>query len=295
MSRKSWIQFSIVGFLWGIPYLLMKVAVADIPPPLIVAGRTLIGAAILIPIALHKRSFMDAVRGIKYVLPYAFLEMVGPWILITNAEKEISSGLAGLLVATVPIFATILTSLRGDHSVWAPKRIFGIAIGFVGMIALIGIESITGNSNPKAIAMVLLASLLYAYAVLMVISNLPGVDGIAINGLAMAITCIFYLPISILTWPSNPVSLNAITALIILGIFSTAIAFMIFFIVIAEIGPARSSVNVQLEPARCARCLPARHPVERARPDPPGARCREADRRHRVRHWLSQPVCHQVG
>ena len=104
----------------------MKVAVADIPPPLIVAGRTLIGAAILIPIALYRGSFMEAVRGIKYVLPYAFLEMVGPWILITNAEKEISSGLAGLLVATVPIFATIFTSLRGDHSVWEPKRVFAL-------------------------------------------------------------------------------------------------------------------------------------------------------------------------
>ena len=249
MSRKSWIQFSIVGFLWGIPYLLMKVAVADIPPPLIVAGRTLIGAAILIPIALYRGSFMEAVRGIKYVLPYAFLEMVGPWILITNAEKEISSGLAGLLVATVPIFATIFTSLRGDHSVWEPKRVFGITIGFVGMIALIGIESITGNSNLKAISMVLLASLLYAYAVLMVISNLPGVDGIAINGLAMAITCIFYLPISILTWPSNPVSLNAISALIILGVFSTAIAFALFFIVIAEIGPARGSLTTYVNTA----------------------------------------------
>ena len=249
MSRKSWIQFSIVGFLWGIPYLLMKVAVADIPPPLIVAGRTLIGAAILSPIALYRGSLMDAVRGIKYVLPYAFLEMVGPWILITNAEKEISSGLAGLLVATVPIFATIFASLRGDHSVWEPKRVFGITIGFIGIIALVGIESILGTSNLKAIAMVLLASLLYAYAVLMVISNLPGVDGIAINGLAMAITCIFYLPISILTWPSNPVSLNAITALIILGIFSTAIAFMIFFIVIAEIGPARGSLTTYVNTA----------------------------------------------
>ena len=227
----------------------MKVAVADIPPPLIVAGRTLIGAAILIPIALYRGSFMEAVRGIKYVLPYAFLEMVGPWILITNAEKEISSGLAGLLVATVPIFATIFASLRGDHSVWEPKRVFGITIGFIGIIALVGIESILGTSNLKAIAMVLLASLLYAYAVLMVISNLPGVDGIAINGLAMAITCIFYLPISILTWPSNPVSLNAITALIILGIFSTAIAFMIFFIVIAEIGPARGSLTTYVNTA----------------------------------------------
>ena len=107
MTRKSWILFGIVGFLWGIPYLLMKVAVADIPPALIVAGRTLIGAAILIPIAMKKNTFMDAIRGIKYVAPYAVLEMIGPWILITSAEQEISSGLAGLLVSTVPIFSTI--------------------------------------------------------------------------------------------------------------------------------------------------------------------------------------------
>jgi len=249
MSRKSWIQFGIVGFLWGIPYLLMKVAVEDIPPALIVAGRTLIGAAILIPIAIFNKTFMDAVRGIKYVLPYAFLEMVGPWILITSAEKEISSGLAGLLVATVPIFATIFTSMRGDHSVWQPKRIFGLVVGFIGIIALVGIESITGSSNPEAIAMVILASILYAYAVLMVTSNLPGVDGVAINGLAMAITAIFYMPISIAVWPSNPVSFDAIAALVALGVFSTAIAFMLFFIVIAEIGPARGSLTTYVNTA----------------------------------------------
>lgn len=249
MTRKSWIQFGIVGVLWGIPYLLMKVAVADIPPALIVAGRTLIGAAILIPIAIHKKTFMDAVRGIKYVLPYAFLEMVGPWILITSAEKEISSGLAGLLVATVPIFATVFTSMRGDHSVWQPKRIFGLVVGFIGIIALVGIESITGSSNPKAIAMVILASILYAYAILMITSNLPGVDGVAINGLAMAITAIFYMPIAIAVWPSNPVSFNAIASLIALGVFSTAIAFMLFFIVIAEIGPARGSLTTYVNTA----------------------------------------------
>ncbi len=249
MTRKSWILFSIVGILWGIPYLLMKVAVADIPPALIVAGRTLIGAAILIPIAIHKKTFMDAVRGIKYVLPYAFLEMVGPWILITSAEKEISSGLAGLLVATVPIFATIFTSIRGDHSVWQPKRIFGLVVGFIGIIALVGIESITGSSNPKAIAMVILASILYAYAVLMITSNLPGVDGVAINGLAMAITTIFYMPIALVVWPNNPVSFNAIASLIALGVFSTAIAFMLFFIIITEIGPARASLTTYVNTA----------------------------------------------
>ena len=249
MTRKSWIQFGIVGFLWGIPYLLMKVAVADIPPPLIVAGRTLIGAAILIPIALRKNTLKDAIKGIKYVIPYAVLEMVGPWILITSAEKEISSGLAGLLVATVPFFASIFSSLRGDHSVWQPKRIFGLVVGFVGIVALVGIESITGTSNPKAIAMVILASIMYAYAVLMVTTNLPGVDGIAINGVAMGLTCLFYTPIAIATWPSNPVSTQAITALVALGVFSTAIAFMLFFIVIVEIGVARGSLTTYVNTA----------------------------------------------
>ena len=249
MTRKSWILFGIVGFLWGIPYLLMKVAVADIPPPLIVAGRTLIGAAILIPIAIKKNTFKDAINGIKYVIPYAVLEMVGPWILITSAEKEISSGLAGLLVATVPFFASIFSSLRGDHSVWQPKRIFGLVVGFVGIIALVGIESITGTSNPKAIAMVILAAIMYAYAVLMITTNLPGVDGIAINGVAMGLTCLFYTPIAIATWPSNPVSADAIAALVVLGVFSTAIAFMLFFIVIVEIGVARGSLTTYVNTA----------------------------------------------
>ena len=249
MTRKSWILFGLVGFLWGIPYLLIKVAVADIPPPLIVAGRTLIGAAILIPIALRKNTLKDAIKGIKYVIPYAVLEMVGPWILITSAEKEISSGLAGLLVATVPFFASIFSSLRGDHSVWQPKRIFGLVVGFVGIVALVGIESITGTSNPKAIAMVIMASIMYAYAVLMITTNLPGVDGIAINGVAMGLTCLFYTPIAIATWPSNPVSTEAIAALVALGVFSTAIAFMLFFIVIVEIGVARASLTTYVNTA----------------------------------------------
>jgi hypothetical protein len=249
MTRKSWIQFGIVGFLWGIPYLLMKVAVADIPPPLIVAGRTFIGALILVPIAIKKNTFKDAIKGIRYVIPYAILEMVGPWILITNAEKEISSGLAGLLIATVPIFSTIFSSLRGDHSVWQPKRIFGLVVGFIGIVALVGIESITGSSNPTAIAMVILAAIMYAYAVLMITANLPGVDGIAINGTAMGLTCLFYTPIAIAMWPSNHVSTKAIAALVALGVFSTAIAFMLFFIVIIEIGPARGSLTTYVNTA----------------------------------------------
>jgi drug/metabolite transporter (DMT)-like permease len=241
MSRKSLIYFAIVGVLWGIPYLLMKVAVEEFSPAAIVAGRTLIGAAILIPVAVYRKRFNGAVLGYKYVALYALMEMIGPWILISTAEKKIDSGLAGLLISTVPIFSTIIISIRGDHTVWQFKRIFGIVVGFVGLILVVGIESLTGNSDPASIAMLILASMGYSYAVIMITTNLPLVDGIAINGLAMAITCVFWTPLAIAQWPSS-ISFEPAMSLIALGVLSTAFAFILFFKVLAELGPARSSL-----------------------------------------------------
>lgn len=248
MSRKSLFHFVLVGILWGIPYLLMKVAVEDFPPAAVVAGRTLIGAAILIPIAVYRKKFKGAVLGIKFVAFYALMEMIGPWILITTAEQKINSGLAGLLVSTVPIFATIITSLRGDHSVWQFKRIIGIVVGFIGLILVVGIESLTGTSDPLSIAMVILAAMGYAYAVIMVTSNLPLVDGIAINGLAMALTTIFWAPVAVAQWPSN-ISMDSALSLVALGVFSTAFAFILFFKLMDEIGPARGSLVTYLNTA----------------------------------------------
>jgi drug/metabolite transporter (DMT)-like permease len=245
VSRKSLFYFLLVGFLWGIPYLLMKVAVEEIPPSAIVAGRTLIGAAILIPVALYRKTFKGAVLGFKFVAFYALLEMIGPWILISTAQKKIDSGLAGLLISTVPIFAAIITSLRGDHSVWQFKRMFGIVVGFIGLIAVVGIESFSGNSHPASIAMMILAAMGYSYAIIMVTTNLPLVDGIAINGLAMAITSIFWAPLAIAQWPSQ-VSLKPALSLIALGVLCTALAFLIFFKLLAEIGPARGSLVTYL-------------------------------------------------
>jgi drug/metabolite transporter (DMT)-like permease len=248
MSRKSLFHFVLVGILWGIPYLLMKVAVEDFPPAAVVAGRTLIGAAILIPVALYRKKFKGAVLGFKYVAFYALMEMIGPWILITTAEQKINSGLAGLLVSTVPIFATIITSLRGDHSVWQFKRIIGIIVGFIGLILVVGIESLTGTSDPLSIAMVILAAMGYSYAVIMVTSNLPLVDGIAINGLAMAITSVFWAPVAIAQWPSS-ISMDSALSLVALGVLSTAFAFILFFKLMEEIGPARGSLVTYLNTA----------------------------------------------
>jgi len=250
MSRRALFHFAVSGLFWGIPYLLMKVAVRDIEPAVIVCGRVLIGAAILIPIAMHQKVLMDAIRGWRYVLPYAFFEMMIPWILITNAEKQISSGLAGLLIATVPIWSTIFASMTGDKTVWHSKRLVGMLVGFVGLIGLVGYESIIGSSDPLSIAMMLVAAISYSYAVNMISQKLPDVSGIAINGLAMVLTSIAYAPLMILQFPEvSAVSTESAASLLALGVFSTALAFISYFIVLKEIGPARASIGTYVNTA----------------------------------------------
>jgi drug/metabolite transporter (DMT)-like permease len=250
MSRRAYFHFAVSGLFWGIPYLLMKVAVRDLEPAVIVCGRVLIGAAILIPIAIHQKVLMDAIRGWRYVLPYAIFEMMIPWILITNAEKKISSGLAGLLIATVPIWSTIFASLAGDRTVWHSKRLVGIAVGFAGLVGLVGYESIFGETDIISILMMLVAAISYSFAVNMISIKLPDVSGIAINGMAMFITAVAYAPLMVLQWPAaNTVSAESALSLLALGIFCTALAFISFFIVLKEIGPARASVGTYVNTA----------------------------------------------
>ena len=252
MSRRNLILFILAGFLWGIPYLFIRVAVDPdngFSPAIVVFIRVFIGALILIPISIYDKSLFVAIKGWKYIAVYALFEMVIPWILIGTAEQSISSGLAGLLVASVPIFSTIIASMYGDKSVWHPRRLFGMTVGFLGVFLLVGIESFTGSSDPIAILMILGASVGYAYAVIYITRKMPGVSGVAINAIAMAMTALFYSPALFLLWPDHKISLSATYSVIALGVFSTGIAFAVFFTVMAEIGPTRASLVTYMNTA----------------------------------------------
>jgi drug/metabolite transporter (DMT)-like permease len=139
--------------------------------------------------------------------------------------------------------------MYGDKTVWQPRRLIGIAVGFLGVFLLVGIESFTGSSDPIAILMMLGASIGYAYAVIYITRKMPGVSGVAINAVAMAMTALFYSPALFILWPVHEISHSAIYSVIALGIFSTGIAFAIFFTVMAEIGPARASLVTYMNTA----------------------------------------------
>ena len=242
MSRKGWFLFILSGLVWGIPYLLIRVAVKEVDATIVVFTRVLIGALIFLPITWRSGTLKSARKYWKWILFYAFGEMIGPFWLITTAEKHVASGLAGLLIATVPIWSAIQASIQGDKSVWHHRRLFGMILGFIGISLVVGIESIRGKQSLLAIGALILAAMGYSVAMMTISRKASAVDGKAINGIAMAITAIFYLPFAIHFAPAHMPSTKVILALLTLGLIPTALAFFIFFILIAEIGAARGAL-----------------------------------------------------
>ncbi|MEY2872107.1 MAG: hypothetical protein RL526_247 [Actinomycetota bacterium] len=244
MSRKGWALFALVGVLWGVPYLFMKVAVEELSTPVIVFSRLLIGAVVLVPLALYEKTLRPALKYWKYIALYAIAEMVIPWSLITNAQKDLSSGVVALLVATVPIWATLFAHHTGDSTAAHRTRIFGIALGLIGIVFLVGFESLNDVGNIRALIQVLIASASYAFAVNMITRKAPETSGVAINGIAIALSTVIFAPFAFTHLPSQMPSSKAILATIGLGVICTALAFWVFFIVLKEIGAARASLVV---------------------------------------------------
>lgn len=251
MTGKSWGLFLAAGVLWGVPYLFIKIAVepGGFQPGFLVFARVSLGALFLLPLAIKQGLLTEALKYAKWILLYSIIELVGPWYFLSSGERHVSSGLAGLLIATVPFWSTILASMLGDHSVWQPRRIAGMVIGFIGVILVVGLESLRGQHNRFAIAICLLAAVGYAVAPTMIRRKAPTLNGLAINSLAMLFTAIIYIPIAVIQFPATLPSSKAIWSLIILGIFPTAIAFVVFFKVIIEVGPTRASMVTYINTA----------------------------------------------
>ena len=246
MSRKSWFLFLLSGLLWGVPYLFIAVAVKDFHPSVVILIRVTIGAVILTLFSLRQGTLALAFKNWKFVALYAIGELVMPWYLITNAEKGLSSGLTSLIICTTPIWSSLFAARYGDKTVWQGRRVVGLAVGFAGVILLVGLEAFRDIGNTLSILQVILASAGYAWATNMIAYRIPQVDGVAVNAVAMIMTTLLYLPFAIYFWPKEAPSSQAISSVLALGFFCTAIAFIAFFIAMREMGPARASLVTYL-------------------------------------------------
>ncbi len=248
-DARAWVLFAAMALLWGIPYLFIKVAVDSYSPAAVVAGRTLLGALLLLPFALRQSALRPAFGKIGWVLAFGAIEMAGPFLLLGHAEQTLPSGLTGLLVATVPLFAAVIALGGGDRSVLRPSRAIGLFVGFIGVaIVVIGPGlAVEGGGGLIAIGEVLLVALCYAIAPFIIARKLQDVPALGTITIALAAVGLFYLPIAFLTQHEVP-TVESTVALIALAVLSTAVAFIVFFALIARVGPVRAPLFTYVNP-----------------------------------------------
>jgi drug/metabolite transporter (DMT)-like permease len=237
-----------MSVIWGIPYLLIKVAVGEVSPVMLVFARCVIGAALLLPWTLAKGQLRPALRHWRALLLFTVLEMAGPWFLIAYAEGSLSSSLTGLLVAGVPFVAALAARVAGEEERLTAIRILGMAIGVVGIAVLLGLDVHGAQLLPLlAIALVLIG---YATGPLVVSRALPEVPGVAASSVALFVTGVVYAPFAVPRFGELAgVTPPAWLSLIGLGVVCTALALALFFALIREAGPQRALVITFVNPA----------------------------------------------
>jgi drug/metabolite transporter (DMT)-like permease len=252
VTQKGIVLFLMAGVFWGLPYFFIALAIESFSTPSVVFARTLLGALVLIPYAALTGGLKPALKAWPYVLVFAVVEMVGPWFLITEAQKGIPSGLAGLLVATVPFFVVaILAIFLKDRKALRLRPLSGMVIGFAGVAALVGIDSFSGVIEPLFVLMVIGAALGYAVAPIVANIKLSDVPSAGVIGLSMAIVASLYAPFSVpnLGTEFASATVSSLWALVVLGLVCSAAAFVIFFRLIKEVGPAKASLITYLNTA----------------------------------------------
>ena len=247
MTRRGWALFIAMAVIWGIPYLLIKIAVGQITPPTLVFARTAIGALLLIPLAAARGELASLLPYWRMLLAYTAAEVALPWVLLSDAERRLPSSLTGLLVAAVPLIGVLLARLTGSDERFGGRRLLGLVLGLAGVAALVGLD--VSGSNLGAVGEVGLVALGYAIGPLIIARRLSAVPALGVVAASLLLTAVVYAPFGLAQMPSALPSTRVLVAVGILALVCTAVAFLLFFALIGEVGPVRATVITYFNPA----------------------------------------------
>jgi len=243
------VLFLALGVAWGIPYLLIKVAVGEVSPAQLVLARTGLAALILLPIAIAKDALRPLVPHWRWLLVFVVVEIAVPWVLLGSAETRLPSSTTGLLIAAVPLAGLAIAFVTGRAERLAPQAWAGLALGIVGVAALVGLD--VGGSDLGAVAEVGVVVVGYAAGPAILSRPLAGLPGIGIMASALALTALAYVPIVLLTdgVPGPLPSAQVVWSIVALAVVCTAAAFMLLFALVQEVGPVRATTITYVNPA----------------------------------------------
>ncbi len=247
MTRRGWWLFAAMSLIWGVPYLLIKVAVRDLAPASVVFLRTALAAALLLPVALARGNFRPVLRRWRPVALFTAVELAVPWVLLTDAERHVTSSLAGLTIASVPLASALFARAFGHRERMTGVRLLGLAAGFAGVAALLGLD--VAGSEPLVVAKLAVVVVCYALGPLIIARSLSDLPTLEVVTASLALCAAAYAPFGIALLPRSPPAPQVVAAVAGLGVVCTALAFVLFFQLIAEIGPVRASVITYVNPA----------------------------------------------
>lgn len=249
MTRRGIILFAALGLIWGIPYLFVKIAVAELTPEFLVLARAGLAALILLPIAALGGAIMPVLRRWKPLLAFAFVEMLLPWYFLNSAEVNLPSSTTGLLLSAVPLVAVGVALAFGRRDRITAINWAGIAIGMLGVGTIVGLD--LGGSDLASVAMLSVVVLGYAVGPAILARWMSDLPPVGVVALALAISSVLILPVVAVTggWPTAVPSPPTILSVVVLAVVCSALAFVLMFGLIAEIGPIRMTAITYVNPA----------------------------------------------
>jgi drug/metabolite transporter (DMT)-like permease len=249
MSKRGWLLFAAMSVIWGIPYLLIKVALRDLTPGTLVFARTGIAAVLLVPLAAKRGLLRPLLAKWPVLLLYTVIEIAGPWLMLSRAEQRLSSSLAGLLIAAVPLIGAVAVMVIGGDSRddrLDARRLVGLLVGLAGVGVLVGVD--VGGSDAWAVVAIAITATGYATGPILIARKLADLPTLGVVAASLGLTALGYAPVAAAQWPTH-LSAKVIWSVLVLALVCTALAFMVFFALIAEVGPARATVITYVNPA----------------------------------------------
>lgn len=247
MSARGSLLFVSLCVIWGIPYLLIRVAVRDLSPAVLVCARTGGAALLLVPVAAARDEIRPALRRAVPLVAFALVEIAIPWLLLSSAERRITSSLSGLLVAAVPLVGALIAWRTRSGEPLGRTSLAGLVLGVAGVGALVGLD--LGGLDAAALVEMTVVVIGYAVGPAILSRYLADVPPVGVISMALALTALIYLPIAAFSLPAQMPSAQVLASAAALIVVCTAIAFVVFFALIAEVGPVRATVITYVNPA----------------------------------------------
>jgi drug/metabolite transporter (DMT)-like permease len=236
--------------IWGIPYLLIRVAVREVSPETLVLARTGLAALLLVPIAGLRGELRPLLRHKTALVAFTAIEIAIPWLCLSSAEKRLSSSLTGLLIAAVPLVGAVVAGATGRRDRFDGRGVAGLLLGVAGVAAIVGLD--VGGASVVALGEIAVVVVCYAVGPIVLSRYLSDAPGLGVIAGSLALTAVVYAPIASFSFPTTMPAGRVVASIVALALVCTAAAFLLFFALISEIGPVRATVTTYVNPAVAA-------------------------------------------